>query len=65
MIYFQFPAYLPGDVSLPTPPGFAEMLQDGTSFVLFDAFWHHVDDVVHHLKKFIKDNKSIRKLWYP
>lgn len=24
------------------------MLQDGSGFVLFDSFWHHVQDVMHN-----------------
>lgn len=39
---------LPGDVGLPAPPGLTEVLQDGSGLVLFDALWHHVQDVVHH-----------------
>lgn len=39
--------YLPGDVGLPAPPGFAEVLQDGAGLVLLDPLRHHVQDVVH------------------
>lgn len=39
--------YLPGDVSLPTPPGLTEMLQNGASLVLLDTLRHHVQNVMH------------------
>ena len=38
---------LPGNVGLPAAPGFRQMLQNGSGFVLFDTFGHHVQDVVH------------------
>lgn len=40
--------YLPGDIGLPAPPGLTQMLQDGSGFVLFDSFWHHVQNVMHN-----------------
>lgn len=40
--------YLPGNIGLPAPPSLTQVLQDGSGFVLFDPFWHHVQDVVHH-----------------
>lgn len=40
--------YLPGDIGLPAPPSLAQMLQDGSGFVLFDSFWHHVQNVMHN-----------------
>lgn len=39
---------LPRNVGLPASPGLAEVLQDGSGLVLFDALGHHVQDVVHH-----------------
>lgn len=39
---------LPGNVCFPASPGLAEVLQDGSGFVLFDALRHHVQDVMHH-----------------
>lgn len=45
-IFFKF--YLPRDVSFPTPPGFTQMLQDRSGFVLLDTFRHHVNDIVHN-----------------
>ena len=41
--------YFPWDVGFPAAPSLTQMLQDGTSFVLFDTFWHHVQDVMHYL----------------
>mmetsp|Transcript_21771 Transcript_21771/g.52021 ORF Transcript_21771/g.52021 Transcript_21771/m.52021 type:complete len:220 (-) Transcript_21771:2237-2896(-) len=38
---------LPRDVCLPAAPRLAEVLEDGPRFVLLDALWHHVQDVVH------------------
>lgn len=37
----------PRDVGFPASPGFAEMLHDGSVFIRFDAFRHHVADAHH------------------
>ena len=42
---------LPRDVGLSASPRLAEMLQDGTCFVLLESLRHHVKDVVHHLNR--------------
>ena len=44
--------HFPWDVRLPAAPCLAQMLQDGTCLVLLYAFWHHVEDVVHHLIRY-------------
>jgi len=41
--------HLPRDVSLPAAPRFTQVLQDRPRFVLFYAFGHHVENVMHHL----------------
>ena len=40
--------YFPRNISLPAAPGFRQMLQDGSGFVLLDTFGHHVQNVVHN-----------------
>lgn len=37
----------PWNVRLPASPSFRQMLKNGSRFVLFDAFRHHVQNVVH------------------
>lgn len=41
-------SYLPRNVGLPAAPGFTEVLQNCSGLVLFDAFRHHVQNVMHH-----------------
>ena len=38
---------LPWDVGLPAAPGFTQVLQNCLGLVRFDAFWHHVIDVLY------------------
>ena len=40
--------YLPRYVRFPASPSFAQVLQNHSRFILFDAFRHHVKDVMHN-----------------
>lgn len=40
--------HLPWNVGLPASPCLRQMLKNRSGLVLLDAFWHHVNDVVHN-----------------
>ena len=39
----------PRDIGFPAAPRFAQMLQNGSRFVLLDSLRHHIQNIVHHL----------------